>query len=62
MNRQFVQTTPHLVGWLFFANFLGDGDLKSVVDEHQKYNRLLGQYFKEMYNRALDYRSKLNLY
>ena len=62
MTRQFVQTTPHLVGWLFFASFLGDGDLKTVVDEHQKYNRPLAQYFKEMYNRALDYRSKLNLY
>ncbi|MBD2119387.1 hypothetical protein [Trichocoleus sp. FACHB-262] len=62
MTRQFVQTTPHLVGWLFFVSFLGDGDLKSIVDEHQKHNRPLAQYFKEMYNKALDYRSKLNLY
>lgn len=62
MTRQFVQTTPHLVGWLFFKNFLGDGDLKSIVDEHQKYNRPLARYFKDMYDRALDYRSKLNLY
>jgi len=62
MIRHFVQTTPHLVGWLFFANFLGDGDLKSIVDEHQKYNRPLSQYFEDMYSRALDYRSKFNIY
>ena len=58
MVCQFVQTTSHLVGWLFFANFLGDSDLKIVVDEHKKYDGPLAQYFEEMYNRALDYRSK----
>ncbi len=58
MTRQFVQTTPHLLGWLFFAYFLGDYDLKTVTEEHKKYSRPLAQYFKEMYNRALDYRSK----
>lgn len=62
MTRQFVQTTPHLVGWLFFAYFLGDGDLKPVIDEHKKYDRPLAQYFNEMYSRALDYRSKLHLH
>ncbi|MCU0550841.1 MAG: hypothetical protein MUC48_15950 [Leptolyngbya sp. Prado105] len=35
-NCQFVQTTPHLLGWLYFANFLGDGDLKAIIDEHEE--------------------------
>ena len=56
-----VQTTPHLVGWLFFANFLGDSDLKSVTDEHKKYKRPLAKYFCEMYNIALDYRAKRDI-
>lgn len=58
MTRQFVQTTPHLVGWLFFTFFLGDSDLKPMIEEHKKYDRPLAQYFDDMYNRALDYRSK----
>lgn len=62
MFRQLVQTTPHLVGWLFFANFLGDGDLKTIIYEHKKYNRPLAKYFNEMYIRALDYKMKANSY
>ncbi|MBE9057574.1 XRE family transcriptional regulator [Sphaerospermopsis sp. LEGE 08334] len=59
MNPRLVQTTPHLLGWLFFENFLGDSDLQPIINEHEKkYNRKLGKYFKEMYHRALEYRSK----
>lgn len=61
MIRQFVQTTPHLLGWLFFTNFLGDSDLKKIIEEHKECKRPLAQYFTDMYNRALDYRSKLYL-
>lgn len=60
MSRQFVQTTSHLVGWLFFENFLGDSDLKQILDEHKKYNGPLGKYFIEMHKRALEYRSKVS--
>lgn len=56
-----VQTTPHLVGWLFFMNFLGDSDLKPVINEHKKYDRPLAKYFDETYNTALACRSKLNI-
>ena len=62
MFRKFVQTTPHLIGWLFFENFLGDSDLKPIVNEHEQHNRPLSKYFNEMYRIALDYRSKLNLH
>lgn len=59
MVRQFIQTTPHLLGWLFFKNFLSDSDLKPIIHEHKKHNRPLAEYFTEMYRRSLDYRSKL---
>ncbi|MES1023392.1 hypothetical protein ABN584_10875 [Gloeocapsa sp. BRSZ] len=59
MARHFVQTTPHLLGWLFFINFLSDSDLQPIINEHKQHNRPLAQYFTEMYNTALDYRAKL---
>ena len=59
MLRHFVQTTPHLLGWLFFINHLSDSDLKPIIKEHKQYNRPLERHFTEMYARALDYRSKL---
>lgn len=61
MARQFVQTTPHLLGWLFFTNLLSDSDLNPIINEHKKLNRPLEEYFTEMYYRALDYRSKMNV-
>jgi hypothetical protein len=61
VSRGFVQTTPHLVGWLFFERFLGDGDLESVVEQHRRCHRPLARYFHEMYNRALEYKSRLSL-
>lgn len=53
-----VQTTAHLLGWLFFESFLSDGDLNQIIDEHKKYNGKLEKYFIVMYERALDFRSK----
>lgn len=58
MHRQFVQTTPHLVGWLFFKSFFGDSDLQLILDEHEKFKRPLAPYFTEMYETALSYRLK----
>ena len=59
MDNSCVQTTPHLLGWLFFINYLSDNDLEPIINEHKKHDRPLEEYFREMYNRALDYRSKL---
>ncbi|PPT05894.1 hypothetical protein CKA32_003918 [Geitlerinema sp. FC II] len=53
-----VQTTAHLLGWLFFESFLSDGDLNQIINEHKKYNGKLEKYFIVMYERALDFRSK----
>ncbi|MCG9892794.1 MAG: hypothetical protein MH252_17180 [Thermosynechococcaceae cyanobacterium MS004] len=53
-----VQTTAHLLGWLFFESLLSDSDLNRIIDEHKKYNGKLEKYFIVMYERALDFRSK----
>jgi predicted nucleic acid-binding protein len=53
-----VQTTAHLLGWLFFESFLSDRDLNQIIDEHKKYKGKLETYFRIMYERALDFRSK----
>lgn len=59
MARDMVQTTPHLLGWLFFINFLSDSDLNPIINEHKRYYRPLASYFTEVYSIALDYRLKL---
>lgn len=56
--HQKIQTTVHLLGWLFFESFLSDSDLQRIIDEHKEYNGKLEPYFIEIYKRALDFRSK----
>ncbi len=53
MDRQMVQTTPHLFGWLYFTNRLSDGDRAEIIAEHEKYNGRLAPYFEIMYREAL---------
>ena len=48
-----VQTTPHLLGWLFFGGHLVDGDLRVIIDEHESFARPLGRYFEEAYLEAM---------
>jgi len=47
-----TQTTPHLVGWLIFANHLTDGEMATVIDEHARFNRPLAKYFEDAYQEA----------
>lgn len=49
MRRSITQTTPHLVGWLFFTGQLVDSEKDTVIKEHQEMNRPLSKYFEEMY-------------
>lgn len=58
INHHMVQTTAHLLGWLFFECFLSDSDLKEIIKQHKEYNGNLEKYFRVMYHRALDFRSK----
>jgi len=53
MEPSFVQTTPHLVGWLVFAGRLGDSDIDGIVDEHEGLGRPLAKFLREMYAEAM---------
>jgi hypothetical protein len=52
-----VQTTPHVVGWLFFEGILFDADIDAVISEHISFNRPLEKYLREAYNEAFKLRS-----
>lgn len=51
-----VQTTPQMLGWLFYTGRLFDADIARIVGEHEEAGRALGRYFREMYERALECR------
>jgi len=53
MDRNKVQTTPHLFGWLCFTNRLGDGDKDVICEEHTRFNRPLAPYLEIVYQDAL---------
>lgn len=57
LGNKRVQTTPHLVGWLFYKRELIDSDFSVIISEHQYYNRPLSQYFEEAYLESLRIRS-----
>lgn len=57
-DARMVQTTPHLLGWLFYIRRLLDSDLDTVVTQHQELNGPLSKYFKIIYQRALEYRAR----
>lgn len=52
-----VQTTPQLVGWLFYHGILSDSDLQGMIDEHNAFERPLEKYFRKVYHQALELRS-----
>jgi len=52
MGNSKTQTTPHLVGWLFFHYHLSDGHKDTLLREHQEMKRPLSNYFEEMYMEA----------
>jgi hypothetical protein len=47
-----VQTTPHLVGHLFFMGFLENGQQEILIREHEKSGRPLTPYFVEAFAEA----------
>lgn len=56
LNHEYVQTTPLLLGWLFYSSYLSDHQKDEIIVEHEKLRRPLGKYFNIMYERALEYR------
>jgi hypothetical protein len=52
LQDKMSQTTPHLVGWLFFHSHLTDSDKSIVIREHTDMERPLARYFEDMYLEA----------
>jgi predicted nucleic acid-binding protein len=58
LGTDYVQTIPHLFGWLLFIGSLQDSDKDQVLREHAAMKRPLGRFFEEMYLWALEQRLK----
>lgn len=54
-----VQTTPHLLGWLFFNGFLTDGDLEPIISEHKLARRPLEKFFRAVYSESWRIKAQL---
>jgi predicted nucleic acid-binding protein len=61
MDRKKVQTTPHLLGWLFYSNYLIDSDKFDIIEEHNSFNRPLEKYFEEIYLKAFECKLAQNI-
>ncbi|HET8933822.1 MAG TPA: hypothetical protein VFN67_10295 [Polyangiales bacterium] len=48
-----VQTTPHVLGWLFYHGRLVDSDLAGIIEEHESLDGPLRRYYEEMYAEAM---------
>jgi len=48
-----VQTTTHVLGWLFFEGRLADGDLAGIIAEHESFDRPLRPHFEGMHQEAM---------
>jgi len=57
LGSEFVQTTPHLVGFCFYKRHLLDGDFNALIAEHQASLTSswgdLSRFFKEAYVESL---------
>lgn len=52
LEQASVQTTPHLLAWLFYFNQLTDSDHVTIIKEHKDMNRPLSEYFHQAYLEA----------
>jgi hypothetical protein len=53
----YVQTTPHLFGWLLYTGILEESDRDPIIAEHQALNLPLAKWLEEICETALRYRS-----
>lgn len=53
LGNSFVQTTPLVLGWLFYNNLLSDGDIEAIIKSHNDHNRPLEKYFREAHAESL---------
>ena len=54
-----VQTTPHLLGWLFYNRSLIDSDFTEIVKEHETNNRTLTKFLEKAYHEGLRIRAMM---
>lgn len=54
IDEEFIQTTPHLLGWLFYEGHLTDSDKGDILKEHKELGGRLEVYFEETYYSALE--------
>jgi hypothetical protein len=47
-----VQTTPHLLGWLFFTGAVENGHKETIILQHRQSGRPLEQYFLKVCSEA----------
>jgi len=60
LGKNSVQTTPLVLGWLFYSNLLSDRDIDEIVKSHKEYNRPLEKYFREVHKESLRLKYLLN--
>ena len=57
LGSEFVQTTPHLVGFCFYKRYLTDSDINILIAEHQTSLTSswgdLSRFFREAYEESL---------
>lgn len=53
LGGKYVQTTPLVLGWLFYNNLLSDADIEGIIQSHKEYFRPLEKYFREVYDESL---------
>lgn len=49
-----VQTTPHLLAWLFFTGRLSEGDKAPIIQQHVEMGQILKPYFERAHSMALN--------
>lgn len=53
LGKKYVQTTPLILGWLFYNNLLSEGDIDVIVKSHNEHNRPLEKYFRQVHSESL---------
>ena len=56
LGREKIQTTPHLLGWLFVNQSLSDSDLEPIISDHIYFRRPLEKYYREVWEESLKIR------
>lgn len=48
-----VQTTPHLLAWLYFVSLISDTDVDAISEEHERLGRPLRPHFRRAHEMAM---------